>query len=174
MLKSTTEKVNVFTEFEIHQNVAVKELINYENCVIIYDMVTLDGIFDEIVLTYQYVPTKLKYNEMKCVQMNFNKKKRNITLAVDPNYEHNGKTDMKWQDVRHWCQHFNVEFKNQTFSTLIQELKEEHDKQARLSLSKERKRGLFKRQPYVQHVREEAHLVSHADRSHHSFLCRRR
>jgi len=121
----------------ICKNVEVKDLIDYEHCVIMYDMVSLDGIFDEIVLTYKYVPTKLKYREMKCVEMNFNKGKRNITLAVDPNYEHSGKTDMTWQDVRQWCIHFGMPFKSQTFSSLFQELREEHYKPLRHNFSKE-------------------------------------
>jgi len=65
-------------------------------------------------------------------------------LPWTPNYEHNGKTDVKWQDVRHWCQHFNVEFRNQTFSALIQDLKEEYDKPLRNYLSKE-ERDMFLR-----------------------------
>jgi 5-methylcytosine-specific restriction endonuclease McrA len=135
---------NIYNEREIKENIPVSELKQHKDCIIIYDLISLDDILDEIILTYRYVPTKLKYNELNCVQMKF---KGNVVLVVDPNHEHKGKTDMNWQQVRQWCEHFKVEFTNQSFSTVMQELKEEHFRPARYSYNKEEREMFLKENP---------------------------
>ena len=71
--------------------------------------------------------------------------KKNVALVVDPNHEHRGKTDMNWQQVR--CEHLNVEFRNQSFSALMQGLKEEHFKPLRINLNEEDRKAFLKEHP---------------------------
>ena len=84
----------------IYENIPVTELLNYSDFIIIHDLVCLDYIRDDIVKQYKYVPSATKYNELKTVQFKFNLQKKHITLVVDPNVEHKGKTDITWKIVR--------------------------------------------------------------------------
>ena len=51
-------------------------------------------------------------------------KELNILLIVDPNKEHAGKTEMTWKTVKVLCEKFKIQFKNQSFNSLISELKQ--------------------------------------------------
>ena len=109
----------------------------------------MDYIRDDIVKHYTYVPSATKYNELKTVQFKFNLQKKNITLVVDPNFEHKGKTDITWKIVRDYCKIFNVEFTNQNYNILIQELKDKHfnAKSTRIKFNKNQRDEFLKQHP---------------------------
>jgi len=113
-----TEKQNIFETQEIHQNIEIKDLINYKNCIMIYSLNDLSEKLDEILKIYNYIPT---FSSKKCfiTKINFQFQKCNITLVVDPN----DKDVCSYQNVQEFCKIFNTEFKNQSFSQLINDLK---------------------------------------------------
>ena len=69
------EKVNRFEGKTILENIPVKELINHDNCIIIYNSTygnknDLNDELDEIIEHYKYIPT-IKNNKIQVVRMNF-------------------------------------------------------------------------------------------------------
>ena len=120
----TEVKTNIYNDKEIFENVEVEKLIDYKDCVIIYNEIHLNNILDKIILHYNFIPTKLTYHDFACKQIKFNYKKLNILLVVDPNREHQGKTQMTWKIVRDLCKKLKVQFRNQSFNSLISELKQ--------------------------------------------------
>ena len=150
MLKQDDVKTeNIYNILPTYENIPGTELLNFSDCIIIYDLVCLDYIRDEIVKQYKYVPSATKYNELKTVQFKFNQQKKNITLVVDPNFEHKGKTDITWKIVRDYCKIFNVEFTNQNYNILIQELKDKHfnAKSTRIKFNKKQRDEFLKQHP---------------------------
>jgi len=114
-----TEKENIYETQTIFQNVEIKDLINCKSCIIIYTETNdLSEILDQIILQYNYIPT---FSLKKCfiTQINFNFENKNITLVIDPN----DKDVCSYKIVQEFCKIFNTEFKNQSFSQLINDLK---------------------------------------------------
>ena len=112
-------KVNIYETQEIHQNVEIKNLINLKNCIVMYPEINdLAEKLDEILKIYKYIPT---FALKKCfiTQINFNFENRNITLVIDPN----DKDVCSYKNIQEFCKIFNTEFKNQSFSQLINDIK---------------------------------------------------
>ena len=114
-----TEKENIYETQDIHQNIEIKNLINLKNCIVIYTEINdLSEKIDEILKFYKYIPT---FTLKKCyiTRINFNFENKNITLVVDPN----DKDVCSYENIQEFCKIFNTEFKNQSFSQLINDIK---------------------------------------------------
>ena len=113
-------KTNIYTEKDrgIHEDIAVADLVKYDNVTIIYSKTNLNEELDLIIEQYNYIPAIINHR-YTVTQIKFKKDERDIILVVDPNIEHG----MTYKDVRQLCNNTQIEFKNQTFSNLIKELK---------------------------------------------------
>ena len=115
---AAADKVNPFTQ-TIHENISVKNLIEYRDCVVIYtERNDLSDLVEEIIATYNYIP---KFIMKKCfiVRIQFNFESRNITLSTDPN----DRDDINYKNVKELCEKLKLEFKNQSFAVLIADAK---------------------------------------------------
>ena len=123
------KKTNIYTDATIYDNVPIQDLMKkkYKNCIIIYDQSNLNEELDEIIKLYNVIPTvrNHKYNTIG-IKLCKNKNSpdhplllKNIYLTTDPN-------DTKiidYRGVRDLCVKHSVEFENQSFSTLVKQLR---------------------------------------------------
>ena len=144
---------NIFNkERPIYENIPIDQLMEYKNCTIIYTQTNLNAILDDIILKYQYVP-KIKNQKYMVTQINFNKDNLDIVLVIDPNDEH----IMTYKDVKIICDKTKIEFKNQSFGQLINQLKERffNSKSIRHVFTKEERLKMYKDQPNCQSCNKE-------------------
>ena len=113
-----------------HENIKVADLENFRDCTIIYSGISEDNYcktnlneeLDEIIKLYNFVPDtrKMVYKRYQCTKLVFNKDGRNVTLQVDPNDQR----PVNWKIVQKLCLDNNIEFKNQTLSSMVKEMRE--------------------------------------------------
>ena len=134
-------KTNIYEDKEIHENIPIDKLMDYDNCVIIYsnaetehehehnDIITtergnktnLNGELDEIIKLYGFVPmTGLKNKRSLVTRIHFTHEGKNIFLEVDPNDQRK----ITWKDIKGLCEKMGVTFANQSFGALVGQLKE--------------------------------------------------
>ena len=92
--------------------------MNYEKATIIYAKTNLNQELDEIIEHYNYIPD-ITNHRYTITQIKFKKDDKDLILVIDPNIEHG----MTYKDVRQLCNTTEIEFKNQSHSHLIKELK---------------------------------------------------
>jgi hypothetical protein len=114
------KKLNIYTEEDrqILEDIQISEIMNYEKATIIYSKTNLNEELDLIIEMYNYIPDILNH-KYTITQIKFKKDDKDLILVVDPNIEHG----MTYKDVRQLCNKEKIEFKNQSFSNLIKELK---------------------------------------------------
>ena len=118
-------KKNLYTQ-PIYENVPVKDLDNYKDCIIIYSGVDSEGFckthlnqeLTDIISHFNHVPDpkKMKYQKSKCTRLVY----KSIILEVDPNDQR----AVTWKDVRTLCEQNKVDFKNQTLPSLVKEMRD--------------------------------------------------
>jgi len=113
-------KKNIYTEEDrqIIEDIAISDLLNYEKATIIYSKTNLNEELDSIIEQYNYIPAIINHR-YTITQIKFRKDDKDLILVIDPNIEHG----MNYKDVRQLCNKTEIEFKNQSFSNLIKELK---------------------------------------------------
>ena len=84
------------------------------------DKTDLNEELDKIIGHYNHIPTKLKHREHSIIRIIFEKDGRNIILSSDVNCLTKGIT---YHDIIALCEEHEIEFKNQTFGTLIGEIR---------------------------------------------------
>ena len=114
------KRVNIYLEEDrpIFEDIVVADLVNYEKATIIYAKSNLNLELDEIIEHYNYIPD-ITNHRYTITQIKFKKDDKDIILVIDPNIEHG----MTFKDVRQLCNNAEIEFRNQSFSHLIKELK---------------------------------------------------
>ena len=114
------KKVNIYTDEDrqIYEDIAVSDLMKYDKATIIYSKTNLNEELDSIIELYNYIPDIINHR-YTITQIKFKKDKKDVILVVDPNIEH-GET---YKTVRQLYNTTSIEFKNQSFSHLIKELK---------------------------------------------------
>ena len=140
-------KESIYEGREIYENVPIEDLMNYENCIIIYGGVekiktewTVDGKtqegeqecsktnlnkeLDRIIEHWNYIPTGIKNQQFRTTRIKFNKTNKNVYLELDPKDQ---KT-ITWKEVRNLCEKVGVPFRNQSFASLVKELRERFEK----------------------------------------------
>ena len=113
------ELKNIYADKTIYENVSVDELKTLDNCIAIYSKNDLNEEFDLTVSQYNYFP-KIKNQKYDIVRIDFNLDNKNVILCVDPN---DLKT-MNFKTVQELCLKAKTEFKNQSFSQFVRDLKE--------------------------------------------------
>ena len=75
---------------------------------------------DKIMGHHNYVPTKLKHRDYSVIRIIFEKESRNIILSSDVN---TATKNISYHDIIKLCDKHGIEFKNQTFGSLIHEIR---------------------------------------------------
>ena len=101
---------------------------------------SLNEILIEIGNTYNFIPTKLKYNGFCCTKIIFNKDNCNLHLVIDPN---NSRHEMSWKDVKEMCEKTNVVFKNQSFASMITQLRNRFENATRHIFTKTEREQIY-------------------------------
>ena len=116
-------KANRFEGKTILENIPINRLLDYDNCIVIYNRTDgnkndLNDELDEIIEHYNYIPT-IKNKKFQVVRIKFKLHDKDITLEIDPN----DTRSLTYKDVQKLCHKHEVEFENQPFGTFIQQLK---------------------------------------------------
>jgi len=144
---------------DIHENVPISELLNYDNCIIYYNKPEIlkdeEGVEEEriksdltdelheIIKTYNYIPLKLKHDKQSIVRIVFNYEETNIILLIDQSYIQ--LKEATYKDVIKLRKSHDVEFKNQTFGTLAHEIRDNFDDttEKRIKFTKTKREELY-------------------------------
>ena len=119
------EKTNIFNEFKIVENVDLNKVTDYDSCIFMFTRINgkndLNDIFQEFIKIYNEVPTNInamnhKINYFEC---KLNDKK--YFFVLDANQSCIGVT---YKNVMKLCKQNEIEFKNQSFVTLINQIKD--------------------------------------------------
>jgi 5-methylcytosine-specific restriction endonuclease McrA len=129
--ESDEKEENIFTTRPIYENVPVSELQEekHKDCIIIYNQNHLNEELDQIIELYNVIPTvrnqKFKITSIKVAPKGKGHTNpflnKNLLLVVDPN-----DTDtVSYREVRDLCSKHGVLFKNQSFSQLVKQIRQE-------------------------------------------------
>jgi 5-methylcytosine-specific restriction protein A len=154
----TDETKNIYSlNLPILENIAISELKDQEECIIIYSKQDLSEELDQILEIYNVIPMicNRKYN---IVKINFEWKGKKIMLTIDPN----DLELMSWKRIKELCSQHKQEFKNQSFSQLISELKQKHfdTVTARHRFSKEERIDLYSKSQICQACEKKVTLAT--------------
>ena len=124
-------KKNIYDGRTIYEDIPIEELMQakYKDSIIIYNKTNLNKELDKIIELYHCIPDgsniknqKSKTTSITIKQEKGNKNKflkQNIHLVIDPNDTH----IITYKDIKTLCEKHDVAFKNQSFGSLIKELR---------------------------------------------------
>ena len=132
-----------------------------------------------------YIPT-IKNHKIQVVRINFKLDKKDITLEIDPN----DTRSMSYRDVKKHCEKHEIEFQNQPFGTLIQQLKDKiiNKKTKRHAFTKEERerfhkdsfekcniceKAITKQEMHIDHIVPLARGGHATDRSNLQCICKK-
>jgi predicted DNA-binding protein (UPF0278 family) len=137
------KKESIFNK-PIYENIPIAELHNYNDVIIMYSKSDLNDELDEIIRTYNYIPSKIKNDKYKTVQITYKNDNRVLYLMIDPNEK---RTEIDYKVVKKYCDKFDILFRNQTFTALIKELRSVwiNNKSKRGTMTSERRQQVIKK-----------------------------
>ena len=135
ILDDDYEKVNIFEGREILENIRTGDLMSYNKCVIIYAKTNLNDELDEIIKRFNYIPS-IKNHKYSVTQIKFNFQDKDIILVIDPN----DRVNLTYKDIQKLCADNQIEFTNQSFGTLVVQLKDKFSVQNQLDIYLQRKK----------------------------------
>ena len=104
----------------IYEDIQISEINNYNDVIIMYNKTDLNDELDEIIRRYNIIPSKIKNDKYKTTQITYKNEGRIVYLMIDPN---DRTRDIDYKVVKKYCEKFDIEFKNQTFTAMIRELR---------------------------------------------------
>ena len=113
-------KDNKFNSLSILENIEIENLKDHKDVIIIYSQPDLNFELNKIIEIYNYIPGTIKNQQYNMTYIHFNYNESNIHLYVDPNFENEV---CNYKDVKIQCEKLNLEFNNQTFGTMINQVK---------------------------------------------------
>jgi hypothetical protein len=94
--------------------------IKSKSYVIMYDdRNDLSGLLEECIKLY-HMPSNIKAHKAKIIQFRITINEILYIFCLDSNYD---SKDMNWEIVKNYCEKYSIEFKNQTFTQFIKELR---------------------------------------------------
>ena len=112
--------INNFKNMEIKIHIPIHELNDHKDCIIIYTKDDLNDELNNVIGQYNYIP-KIQNHQQAIIYIHFNLNDLNIHLYSDPNDE----SICDYTYIKSECDKLNLEFKNQTFTQMITQLKKE-------------------------------------------------
>ena len=173
------QKTNPYDQRTIFENVPVEDLTKdkYKDSIIIYNKNNLNEELDKIILHHKCIPhgKQIRTYNMAVVGITIKPSKesknkflkQNLLLEVDPN----DTEKITYKDIQGYCVKHGVEFRNQSFGSLIKELRtrfyDKKTKKTHLHTTRESK-DTRRLRGQMQHVQEGSANKGHAHRSHPS------
>ena len=114
-----SEKENVYEILEIMDHVLIEDLTKHKDKIVIYDQSDLNDELDEIIRIYNYIP-KVRNKQFAITEKRFDLNDQHICLATDPN----DTRVISYTGIRTLCERHDLEFKNQSFGSVVQELRD--------------------------------------------------
>ena len=119
------EKKNIYDEFEIVENVNLNNITNYDSCIFMFTrhngINDLNNIFEDFIKIYKVVPSNIKATNHKISKFECTINENLYYFVIDSNTNGN---QVNYKVVRKLCKKNNIEFKNQSFVSLINQLKD--------------------------------------------------
>ena len=119
------EKKNIYDEFEIVENVDLNNITNYDSCIFMLTRQNgindLNNIFEDFIKIYKVVPSNIKATNHKISKFECTINENLYYFVIDSNTNGN---HVNYKVVRKLCKKNNIEFKNQSFVSLINQLKD--------------------------------------------------
>jgi Zn finger protein HypA/HybF involved in hydrogenase expression len=142
------KQVNIFTTMNIHENINVEDYHKYESCIFIYSRRTqeINDILKNIIEHYKIIPTSIRSNKTKVTYFEVEINDVNYICVLDPNHG----ADMSYKRIQELCKKHDIEFKNQTFTKFVKELrfKREEIKNERQTFDAEQRKELLNKVNY--------------------------
>lgn len=119
------KNVNRFEESEVFENIDIKNITDMQSCIIIYsrkDHSDITDIYESIIGHYNIIPNPKKVVSMNTKIIYFELKINNAKYYI---YNDNNeiKLGIDWKMIRRLCDKEKIEFKNQSFTTFIKQLR---------------------------------------------------
>lgn len=140
---------NIFNDLEIFENVEIKNIVNYNSCIFLYSKIGKGHINDElyeVIKLYKKIPNP---SNITCFNKNISKFSITINnilyyFVVDPSDIRLG---VSYKEVRDLCEKNEIEFKNQSFTSFLMELKNKFldMKNKRHGFTEEERKQILKR-----------------------------
>ena len=133
--------VNPFIELPIYENIDISTLKGYDSSIIIYSRegsTDINDIFETCLGLYGIPSSKsVKATKSQITKFEYKLDNKKYIICQDPNNLKN----MNWAIVRELCKKHNIEFKNQTFPSMISELRDNliNKKSDRILFTKEQR-----------------------------------
>ena len=119
------EKKNIYDEFEIVENVDLNNITNYDSCIFMFTrhngINDLNNIFEEFIKIYKVVPSNIKATNHKISKFECTVNGNLYYFVIDSNTNGN---KVNYKVVKKLCKNNSIEFKNQSFVSLINQLKD--------------------------------------------------
>lgn len=115
---------NMYSELELNENVPLNKITEYKSCIFIYTKENnhdLNDIFKEFIQTYKLVPSNIIATNHKISRFEATINNECYYFVIDPNQMHR---NISYKTVKQLCEKKNIEFKNQSFTSLINQLKD--------------------------------------------------
>ena len=142
------EKVNPFDDMKIIENIDFNDVDKYDDvsCVFMFSRRkhNINDIFDLFVAKYNLIPSVDKTRKTNILQFTHKTDNGNIHIyAADPNDIH----IITYKQVKYHCEKHNIEWKNQTFTQFIKEVKDRFflEKNGRVQFTANQRHAILKR-----------------------------
>ncbi|MEI7669711.1 MAG: HNH endonuclease signature motif containing protein, partial [Pseudomonadota bacterium] len=116
------EKEDIYLR-PILENIEIKDLMMQDKCTIIYPFTEINGLLDEIISIYNFIPIIFNHQQ-DIIKIHFTFGGKDIFLVADPSIDHTKEIQkMTWKTIQSFCVKLNLPFANQSYSSLISQLK---------------------------------------------------
>ena len=95
----------------------------YDDCTIVYSKTDLNEEFENIIRHHDRFIPKIFNHQQDIIKIHFTYQDKDIFLVADPNIDHANETTTTYKTIKDICQTAEIPFHNQTFSTVISEMK---------------------------------------------------
>jgi 5-methylcytosine-specific restriction protein A len=122
VLLDQDEVKNIFKDVPLLENIPIKDLINYDSNIIMYsreDKNNLNDLFGDVIRCYNIIPSNISSNKSAIHKFEFCIGEKKFILVEDPNDIIN----IDYKRIKELCDKYQIEFKNQSFTTFINTLK---------------------------------------------------
>ena len=141
-------KTNIYDELNIVENVDLIDIQKYESCIFMFTRDNgfndLNQVFEDFIKIYKVVPSNIKALNHKISKFECSIDNIKYYFVIDSNTNGN---KMNYKIVQKLCKKNKIEFKNQSFVSLINQLKDifSNDVNKRVSFDKEFRKSILNR-----------------------------
>ena len=109
------------TPMNMFENIDVQDFEKYESCIFIYSRKCQDinDILKKVIEEYRMIPTNIRSNKTKVTYFEVEINDVKYICVLDPNHG----ADMNYKRIQELCLKHDIEFKNQTFTRFVKELR---------------------------------------------------